>query len=64
MQIKSFVIKPTHRNGFFACDLMVLPATGMDFEFAGIKARNLGSIAIFRLSVCFRLVGAEARAAE
>lgn len=38
MQIKRFVIKPTHRNGFLASDLMVLSATGTDLEFADIKA--------------------------
>lgn len=52
MQIKRFVIKPTHRNGFLACDLMVLPATGMDFEFAGIKARVLGSASQSQYFVC------------
>lgn len=52
MQIKRFVIKPTHRNGFLACDLMALPATGMDFEFAGIKAEVLVSASRSRCFVC------------
>lgn len=52
MQIKRFVIKPTHRNGFRACDLMVLPATGMDFEFVGIKAQVLRSASQSQYFVC------------
>lgn len=52
MQIKRFVIKPTHRNGFLARDLMVLPATGMDFEFAGIKAEALVSAPQSQYFVC------------
>ena len=52
MQIKIFVIKPTHRNGFLVSDLMVLTATGRDFHvricrFSSIKALLRVSIVVF-----------------
>lgn len=53
MQIKSFVIKPTHRNGFLATDLMVLIATGMDFRVIICRYSNLS--AVLRISIVFCL---------